>query len=177
MNPDICFELNCGTEIIHVPVELKSTKDDSIPGSSIQQVDGEEWVIFIKHNKSINVVTGQYINAINSKMQFPDRSPRPQVSFKTLLEWNNSNRILSSNVIKYTVDPSLQLKEALITDWQDVLSSRWIDILFNATSTKKNEPWFNNNLRKFIVEFLKRYDSLSEEEKKSLKQQIERLIK
>lgn len=82
-NPDLYLELKLGDELSYESIELKSTKNDSIPGSSIQQIVPEEWVIFIKHSgKSISISTGQYIHAINSKMQFPDRSPRPQVSFK-----------------------------------------------------------------------------------------------
>ena len=84
-NPDLYLELKLGDEISYESIELKSTKNDSIPGSSIQQIVPEEWVIFIKHSgKSISISTGQYIHAINSKMQFPDRSPRPQVSFKAM---------------------------------------------------------------------------------------------
>ena len=84
-NPDLYLELKLGDKISYESIELKSTKNDSIPGSSIQQIVPEEWVIFIKHSgKSISISTGQYIHAINSKMQFPDRSPRPQVSFKAM---------------------------------------------------------------------------------------------
>ena len=79
-NPDMCLEILMDGQKYYETIELKSTKQDSIPGSSIQQVLPDEWVIFIKHSfAKIEIVTGQYIHAINSKMQFPDRSPRPQV--------------------------------------------------------------------------------------------------
>jgi hypothetical protein len=46
--------------------------------------------------------------------------------------------------ICYAKDDDDKNKRELISDWQNVLSQRWIDVLFNATSTKANEPWFNS---------------------------------
>lgn len=176
-NPDLYLELILDDELSYESIELKSTKNDSIPGSSIQQIVPEEWVIFIKHSgKNISISTGQYIHAINSKMQFPDRSPRPQVSFKAISTWNKDNRILDSNALCYTKDDDDKNKRELISDWQDVLSQRWIDVLFNATSTKANEPWFNNNMRKFILSFLTKYEALTDDEKKEFKERVESLI-
>lgn len=176
-NPDLYLELILDDERFYESIELKSTKNDSIPGSSVQQIVPEEWVVFIKHSgKNINISTGQYIHAINSKIQFPDRSPRPQVSFKAISTWNKDNRILNSNTLCYVKDDDDENKRELISDWQNVLSQRWIDILFNATSTKANEPWFNNNLRKFILSFLTKYESLSDDEKKEFKDRVESLI-
>lgn len=176
-NPDLYLELILDDELSYESIELKSTKNDSIPGSSIQQIVPEEWVIFIKHSgKNISISTGQYIHTINSKMQFPDRSLRPQVSFKAISTWNKENRILDSNALCYTKDDDNKNKRELISDWQDVLSQRWIDILFNATSTKVNEPWFNNNIRKFILSFLTKYEALTDDEKKEFKERVESLI-
>ena len=176
-NPDLYLELKLGDEISYESIELKSTKNDSIPGSSIQQIVPEEWVIFIKHSgKSISISTGQYIHAINSKMQFPDRSPRPQVSFKAMSTRNKDKRIVKSNALCYEKDDDDNNKRALISDWQDVLSQRWIDVLFNATSTKANEPWFNNNMRKFILSFLTKYENLTDAEKIEFKERVESLI-
>lgn len=176
-NPDLYLELILDDECFYESIELKSTKNDSIPGSSIQQIVPEEWVVFIKHSgKNISISTGQYIHAINSKIQFPDRSPRPQVSFKAISTWNKDNRILNSNTLCYVKDDDDKNKRELIADWQNVLSQRWIDILFNATSTKAKEPWFNNNMRKFILSFLTKYESLSDDEKKEFKDRVESLI-
>lgn len=176
-NPDLYLELKLGNELSYESIELKSTKNDSIPGSSIQQIVPEEWVIFIKHTeKNISISTGQYIHAINSKMQFPDRSPRPQVSFKAMSTWNKDKRILKSNALYYEKDDDDNNKRALISDWQDVLSQRWIDILFNSTSVKTKEPWFNNNMRKFILSFLTKYESLTNAEKMEFKKRVESLI-
>ncbi|CAM3155437.1 hypothetical protein STRA110950_04015 [Streptobacillus ratti] len=64
----------------------------------------------------------------------------------------------------------------LIYDWQSVLSKRWIDVLFENNSMRKSESWFNNNMRKFILDFLKIYDNLSEEEKNNFKIKISSII-
>lgn len=176
-NPDLCLQLNIDGNVYYETVELKSTKQDSIPGSSIQQITPHEWVIFIKHTSTdIEIITGQYIHAINSKMQFPDRSPRPQVSFKELERWNKKHRIITDNSLLYLPDPDEHIKYDLINDWQTFLASKWLDILFHSNSIKSNEPWFNNNLRKFILLFLNQYDNLSEEEKISFKNKINSLI-
>lgn len=177
-NPDICLQIIYNSQVYYETIELKSTKQDSIPGSSIQQILPNEWVIFIKHsNNKIEIATGQYIHAINSKMQFPDRSPRPQVSFKEMVSWNQTNRILKYASLIYKNDAEEQIKYKLIKDWQNVLSERWIDMLFNTTTMKSNDPWFNNNMRKFILSFLERYESLSETEKVAFKEKIRMLIR
>lgn len=176
-NPDLYLELILNNKLYYESIELKSTKKDAIPGSSIQQLVPEEWVIFIKHSgKNISISTGQYIHAINSKMQFPDRSPRPQVSFNAMSDWNKDNRNLNANELCYEKDNDDNTKRALISDWQDVLSQKWIDVLFNATSTKANEPWFNNNMRKFILSFLSKYETLTDAEKEEFKKRVESLI-
>ena len=177
-NPDLCFEIENIDGTIYETVELKSTKTNDIPGSSIQQVVPNEWVIFIKHtDKDIEITTGQYLHSINSKMQFPDRSPRPQVSFKELKEWNINFRNFEEGRLIYNNDQNDNCKSQLLDDWQKVLTDRWIDMLFNATSTRKNEPWFNNNMRKFILDFLERYEEMSSEEKLNFKTRVKDLIK
>lgn len=176
-NPDMCFVINDGNSVFYETIELKSTKQDSIPGSSIQQILPNEWVIFIKHTPtSIDVVTGKYINSINSKMQFPDRSPRPQVSFKELKNWNKTHRTLTKNTLSYLIDEESNEKFELISDWQKVLSDRWIEMLFESNKVKRNEPWFNNNMRKFIISFLNKYESLSSDEQIAFKTKIYNLI-
>ncbi|AJA46692.1 hypothetical protein CPAST_c05920 [Clostridium pasteurianum DSM 525 = ATCC 6013] len=177
-NPDLFFKISDGTNTTYRSIELKSTKNNAIPGSSIQQIDADEWVIFVKHNKnSIELTTGQYIHSINSKLQFPDRSPRPQVAFNELTSWNNTNRISNDNLLVYSINSDDEkLKYDLISDWQYYLADRWIEVLFSS-SIKNNEPWYNNNLRKFIIKFLEKYELLSEDEKGNLKATINSLIK
>lgn len=177
-NPDICFEILLDGKKIYETIELKSTKQDSIPGSSVQQIVPNQWVIFIKHSgEKIEITTGQYIHAINSKMQFPDRSPRPQVSFKEMQSWNQLHRIFNYTQLMYEKDNEEAIKYDLITDWQEVLSKRWVDMLFHSTKVKANEPWFNNNMRKFILLFLEEYEKLDDKEKEVFISKIKKLIK
>ena len=172
----MCLEINYKNNRYFQTIELKSTKNNSIPGSSIQQIKPEEWVIFIKHSSTtIEISTGQYINAINAKMEFPDRSPRPQVSFSELQKWNIKNRKLNQNKLTYNIDDKY-FKEELLYDWQKVLVDNWIDVLFDFEPTR-NPTWFNNTLRKFIIEFLYKYDNLSENEKAKYKENVKKNIK
>ena len=117
-NPDLCLVINIDGKTEYETVELKSTKTDAIPGSSVQQVSPDEWVIFVKHGKKgAEIITGQYFHAINSKVQFPDRSPRPQVSFSELKNWNNLYRKNDNTSIVYNSADDESIKYELITDW------------------------------------------------------------
>lgn len=152
--PDICLKILYDNNIFYETIESKTTKGNTIPGSSIQQIIPNEWIIFIKHTKTkIHVSIGKYINSINSKIQFPDRSPRPKVSYNKLKEWNLKNRKVLNSKIYYYKDNFINDKYLLIKDWQDYLCNKWLDILINSKFNKKNEPWFNNNIRKFIIKF------------------------
>lgn len=174
--PDLCLELNINGKPYFETVELKSTKSDAIPGSSIQQITPEEWVIFIKHNYCLaEITTGQYLNTINTKLQFPDRSPRPQVSFNELQKWNEQNRRYESNSLKFFSTSDEQLKSELLTDWQTVLAKRWVKIVLD-NKPKMQEPWFNNNLRKFVLEFLNEYEEMPSEMKTAYKEFLSKII-
>ena len=59
------FFVTDGNKEYRISVEVKSTKNDRIPGSSVQQIDINDWVIFLKHDdvglkykSSINVTNG-----------------------------------------------------------------------------------------------------------------------
>ena len=167
--PDLCLVLNINGTISYETLELKSTKTDAIPGSSVQQISPEEWVIFIKHGRDdVKIATGQYYHAINSKMPFPDRSPRPQVSFSELQNWNDVCRDDNGTTIIYTSMGDELLKKELLEDWQGVLAERWTKIVLSKPG--KCEPWFNNNLRKFVFKFLKYYDAMPLYEKEQYKE-------
>jgi len=175
--PDLCLEININGNIEYETIELKSTKSNSIPGSSVQQIMPDEWVVFVKHiNGKIEVTTGQYFCAINSKMQFPDRSPRPQVSFSELQNWNVKCRYKTNDTVTFASMGDENKKYDLLTDWQEVLAKQWTDIVF-GDHPKKNEPWFNNNLRKFIIEFLKVYDKMTSDQKQQYKEYLLNIIK
>lgn len=167
-NPDLLFFVTDGNDTYRISVEVKSTKNDKIPGSSIQQIDINDWVIFLKHNDKhiLEFVTGKYIDSISGTMQFPDRSPRPQVSYNILKRWNNEYRNYENGILSFKDDTNKTDKIQLIDDWQVLLSKRWLKVL-KQNRKKSGEPWFNNNIRKFSLLLLQYYDSLSDAEKTS----------
>lgn len=177
-SPDLYLEITDGTTIYFQSVELKSTKDNNIPGSSIQQVLPFEWVIFVKRNsEKVLVTTGFYINSITEKLPFPDRSPRPQIGFKTLADWNNKYRKVENETLKienFTEINNDKIK--LLTDWQDYLASEWLEII-KSEKSKNKEKWFNNTIRKFALKFLEYSHALTEKEKENLKINLTKLIK
>lgn len=165
-NPDLLFFITDGNKEYRISVEVKSTKKDKIPGSSIQQIDINDWVIFLKHDDKhiLEFVTGKYINSISGTIQFPDRSPRPQVSYEILKNWNQEYRTFENGILSFKEDKDKVNKLQLIDDWQMLLSKRWLKVL-NEKKKTSSEPWFNNNIRKFSVLLLEYYTSLTEKEK------------
>ena len=177
-SPDLYLEITDGISIYFESVELKSTKDNNIPGSSVQQVSPFEWVIFVKRdNEKVLVTTGFYINSITEKLPFPDRSPRPQIGFKTLLDWNKKYRKVENQVL--TIENITEInndKIKLLTDWQDYLASEWLEII-KSEQGRNNEKWFNNAIRKFALKFLEYSENLTEIERENLKTNLTKLIK
>lgn len=177
-SPDLYLEITDGINIYFESVELKSTKDNNIPGSSVQQVSPFEWVIFVKRdNEKVLVTTGFYINSITEKLPFPDRSPRPQIGFKTLSDWNKKYRKVENEVL--TIENITEInndKIKLLTDWQDYLASEWLEII-KSEQGRYIEKWFNNAIRKFALKFLEFSETLTESEKENLKTNLTKLIK
>lgn len=178
-NPDLLLQIEDGNEIYFISVELKSTKNNNIPGSSVQQISPFEWVIFIKrNNENIEISTGHYINSITEKLPFPDRSPRPQIGFNTLSNWNKENRVYRENTLTITNDENIvSQKIKLLNDWQDFLASEWLDIISSDADLKNNEKWFNNTIRKFAIKFLEYSENMSLNDRELLKSKLNNLIK
>lgn len=177
-NPDLYLEISDSVNTHFESIELKSTKNNNIPGSSVQQVTPFEWVIFVKHGDGKAIVTtGHYINSITEKLPFPDRSPRPQIGFKTLVDWNKENRTVAEKSLSFYIDEEVKLsKIKLLDDWQDFLADEWLSIV-KSEEFKTNEKWFNNALRKFSVKFLQYAGTLSKEEQEKLIANLNSLIK
>lgn len=177
-NPDLYLAISDGKSIYYESVELKSTKNNKIPGSSVQQVSPFEWVIFIKRTKDrIEVTTGFYINSITDKLPFPDRSPRPPIGFKTLLDWNKTYRKVIEN--KLTIENITAVNDdklQLLEDWQEFLATEWLEIILKK-DTSKNEKWFNNALRKFALKLLEYSKKIKVEEREELIKILKKLIK
>lgn len=177
-NPDLYLEISFKGKAVYRPVELKSTKDNKIPGSSVQQVSPHEWVIFVKRDTLKPIVsTGLYLYAITEKIQFPDRSPRPEVGFKALAEWNDRFRKEESNTLTIENNSDICItKLKLLEDWQDYLADSWLIIIQSKILFSK-EKWFNTAIRKFAIKLLLYFESLSEFEKDELKERLNTSIK
>jgi hypothetical protein len=177
-SPDLFLKITDGTNIYFESVELKSTKDNNIPGSSVQQVSPFEWVIFVKReSEKVLVTTGFYINSITEKLPFPDRSPRPQIGFKTLLDWNKKYRKVENKIL--TIENITEInndKIKLLTDWQDFLATDWLEII-KSEESRNSEKWFNNAIRKFALKFLDYTNTLTDIDKEKLKGNLTKLIK
>ena len=154
-NPDLYLEILMPEGSVYVSIELKSTKNNKIPGSSVQQVSPYEWVIFIKHSaKEINTVCGLYVNSITKRLPFPDRSPRPEIGHNTLKKWNKKNRKVENSRLVYTIDTNEDnSKKAILEDWEQVLCNEWLETI--DTPKREKEKWFNNTIRLFSYELLK----------------------
>lgn len=177
-SPDLYLEITNGENVYYESVELKSTKNNNIPGSSVQQVSPFEWVIFVKRDKEkVLVTTGFYINSITDKLPFPDRSPRPQIGFNTLLDWNKKYRKVENDIL--TIENFTEIngdKIKLLTDWQDYLATEWLEII-KSEESRNGEKWFNNTVRRFAVKILDYIDTLTDNEKENLKSKLTQLIK
>ena len=177
-SPDLYLKITDGTNIYFESVELKSTKDNNIPGSSVKQVSPFEWVIFVKReSEKVLVTTGFYINSITEKLPFPDRSPRPQIGFKTLLDWNKKYRKVENEIL--TIENITEInndKIKLLTDWQDFLATEWSEII-KSEENRNSEKWFNNAIRKFALKFLDYTNTLTDIDKEKLKDNLTKLIK
>lgn len=178
-NPDIFIELSNGKETEFFSVELKSTKKNEIPGSSVQQINPYEWVIFIKQGKPIEITTGLYLNSITEKVQFPDRSPRPQVAFNTLKNWNKNNFISENNSLIFKITQSeWDNKNQLIRNWKITLVEQWLKVVLdeNLTLTSRS-PWFNETLIMYTDKLLAHYEQLSKIDKEKLRDKLKYSLK
>lgn len=179
-SPDLYIELTFNSYSYFTEIELKSTKTNRIPGSSVQQIDPYGWVVFIKQNsnRQVQITTGLYVNSITETMQFPDRSPRPQVAFDTLRTWNTDNLVFANN--GYTLfynESEIAAKELQISDWKQSLVSEWIATIFDKNlSLKPRTPWFTEALTMFSDQLIENYECYSEFEKQEFRRNISNIL-
>ena len=177
-NPDLYLQIShCENQVEYISIELKTTKNNQIPGSSIQQVSPFEWVIFIKHsdNDEVDVTCGFYINSITAKLPFPDRSPRPTIAFNNLKMWNTINRNVSNGTLIYRINDNEEQNKARILDnWEQVLCDEWMQTI--NKEPRNGEKWFNNTIRMYTLQLLTKIkekpqlrDSLIEKLSKNIK--------
>jgi hypothetical protein len=166
-NPDLLFLIQDKTETFFRRIELKSTQKNIIPGSSIQQIEPLEWVIFVRRQQNkFDISIGQYINCLNSTIPFPDRSPRPQVSFNDLSIWNKNNRIDQNQELLYIQENNTEKIDILI-NWQNHLASEWLSFLQKYQKNDKRETWFNQTINMFLLKSLTYYETLSKKDKQA----------
>lgn len=176
-NPDLYLVISNGNVNYYESIELKSTKNNQIPGSSVQQVSPYEWVIFVKREEKPIVSIGHYINTITNKLRFPDRSPRPQIGFKNLQKYNESSRLINGQaLVIQTQSETNDEKLELLSDWQNYLTNEWMEII-DSNTVKGSEKWFNNAIRKFSIKLLSHSEGLSEEERRILIEKLKSHIK
>jgi hypothetical protein len=168
-NPDLLLIIKEKNKFVYKSIELKSTKNNLIPGSSVQQVSPFEWVIFVKRGgKSITITTGLYIESIDNKLPFPDRSPRPIIGFNNLENHNKVNRVLTDNTLCVSSNHELMRdKLRLISDWRDHLIKEWMETVLIKKKIS-NEKWFNYVVRKFSVELIEKVDQMTPTDKNNL---------
>lgn len=177
-HPDLYLKLEYKGRKSFFEIELKSTKVNSIPGSSVQQINPYGWVIFIKQGKTVKLTTGLYINSITEKMQFPDRSPRPQVAFNTLRQWNDNNFKFKEDgyTLVFNRD-EIAAKQQVITNWKQVLVSRWLGIIFAKDFTiSSGSPWFTEAITLFAMQLLDNYEKMTDIEKNVFRSRIQRAL-
>ncbi|MBN2824707.1 MAG: hypothetical protein JXQ76_05245 [Campylobacterales bacterium] len=176
-SPDLFLTITDGVNNYFETIELKSTKDNTVSGSSVQQILPYEWVIFLKRTSNkVIVTTGYYLHTITEKLPFPDRSPRPQIGFKTLQEWNENHRsVVNHQLIIEDTPQKDAIKLKILNDWQDYLASQWIEIVLTSKKNQK-EKWFNNAIRKFTLKFIQYSNQLSKEEYERLERNLKKMI-
>ena len=170
-NPDLYLKVSDGQTFSYHSLEIKTTKNNTIPGSSVQQVSPYEWTVFIKHSGSVvEITTGFYLNAITDKLPFPDRSPRPQIGFDTMQKWNRRNRAYINKNLSFSFNGEEQaFKLQCLKNWEEILCKEWMGTIRKNKSS--SEKWFNNTIRMFSLELLK----LIKENPKALDSLIEKL--
>lgn len=154
---DLVILLNINNQELHYEIEIKKTNNNAIPGSSINQIDPYKTIVFFKFKKEVEVIVGYYSQAVSGTIRFPDRMPRPEVSFSVLQ--TNVEEDLS---IEKTIESNQDVFENPV---EVFLPERWLKELFSHI--KKNN-WFSKAIRHFSYQLLKKYDTMTPKEKKEL---------
>lgn len=143
-------------------IELKKTQSNKIPGSSIKQIQPFKSVIFFKLSKNnIDVESGYYCQVVSGTIRFPDRLPRPEVSFSNIKQ---SNKELE-NIDNITEDVFSINTEIFTNDIDTILSNKWFDNMFNGFNQKeKTNNWHKEALKKFLFKTITKYKTMTKEE-------------
>ncbi len=170
-SPDLLFLITDGVNSIYKKIEIKTTKNNQILGSSVKQIDTDSWCIFIKRYKDkCDILTGKYLYAIDGKLRYPDRNPRPTISFNQLKLFNSHNRVIQDNNIIYNwEEKDLVYKESVLKETNDFITSQWLDIVKEENVNKTD---FQSIIKLYSLKLLNEYDKMSSDEKNDFKNKL-----
>ncbi len=130
-------DINCTFEkdgtLIQVPlhkIELKSSKTNVIPGSTIGKLDINQPLIFC-NRKNYEVRCGQYHTAMGESDidLFQDRTPRPSLNFTKLSKHEYTVKTKDAWISHYGKCAVNRLNQSVSPSWQDTLTK---SILYEA---------------------------------------------
>ena len=128
-------------KVIKNKIELKSSKSQIIPGSTIGKLDINQPLIYCyrpkKYETPYEIRYGQYHTAMGESDfdLFQDRTPRPQLNFKKLMlpslqtEITYSNKNKNAWILHYGKCAVNRLNNNVSYSWQDLLTK---SILYEA---------------------------------------------
>ena len=145
-------------------IEVKKTNKDKIPGSSINQIKPNKCIVFFKMGKETKVEVGYYSQAISGRIAFPDRLPRPEVSFKLLEQYNKEINETNFSEKLIENEKSFLYKGQL----SKYLAEQWISKLFSLKPT----TWFHKAISIFSLHLIEKYEKMDYSEKESFKNEI-----
>lgn len=149
-------------------LEIKKTNSNKIPGSSIKQIKPEKTVIFLKYSKNkIDLEIGYYFQLVEEEIPFPDRSPRPTISFNAL---KDSNERLTKK--ETTMEELIESSKSVFDDnWIEQLVNNWMTLIKNKSFRK---TWFHKAIAIFVLKLWSYFDTISPEDKKELKEYLKK---
>lgn len=154
-NPDLCIKFQDEQGVFYETIELKSCKKDVIYGSSINQIDFDQWVIFVRHDgKNCAISVGRYIDFVPA-----DQKLKFDIRFRPFVSINEANK---------ATEQARKEKEYMLNNWEQIMAEDSVDELINGTTDNLLSRW----LKKFSLVLLKRFMQMSDEEKEALFQKL-----
>lgn len=155
-NPDMIFEVHLGGDKKYEKLELKTSKDICIKGSSLSNIDNYEQTIFIYRGKDgIDIATGEYYKAITDMVpRITDRQPRLYLSFSKLKKAMNEDiEIPVNNNYIY-----------------DAIADKTINELIKTPVGEYD--WYSKYNAQLLCKFLNLYENLDEKAKLDVKKKL-----
>ena len=142
--PDITLVFNHKGDEIHGKIELKSGLSEEIPGSTIGKLDINQPTIFcLRPKKGSSEYKFRYSQYYSSMILtendcFQDRSPRPKISFKKMVDCNTPIEYVNKEkgalfTLTHYAECAIRRLNNGIKSWQDTLTSLIIDYYLKTT--------------------------------------------